>query len=542
MPQSGTGQQIQLECGQTVIIVGANGAGKTRLGVWIEQQIGLPLGNGSLSPVQRIAAQKSLVMPEYSRPMSLEAADVMLRVGIPDSAFPNYKKSPAGYPKMQMRWGNNPVTHMLADYDSLMTYLFTDEFEVSVRFKNSSVAGQKPELPTTKLDRLKQIWEHVLPHRELVIGAGEIKTRTRDSQQSTYNAAEMSDGERVIFYLIGQALAAPENGTIIIDEPELHLHKSIQAKLWREIQNVRPDCLFVYLTHDVEFAAALTEAKKIWLKSFDGQVWEWEEVPEVEGFPEELLLQVLGTRRPILFVEGDNGSLDVALFRFLYPEHTVIPRASCHEVIQSVITLRALPQLLRFNIHGIIDRDRRTDNEIEKLKSKGIETLSVAEVENLFCVPEVLRVVAQKMNLPVDETIKQAKSLIFQRLQDELENQISLRVANEVQFRLNKFDGKTKGQQNIKQEVERVAQSVDVVALYADAKTQFQQVTNNEDYLGVLRLYNRKSLANQISELFKLTKNELPHHILRLTQGENAEDLRQAFLSYLPSLGEHVTI
>lgn len=43
-----------------------------------------------------------------------------------------------------------------------------------------------------------------------------------------YNSSEMSDGERVIFYLIGQCLAVPENGIIVIDEPELHLHKSVQ--------------------------------------------------------------------------------------------------------------------------------------------------------------------------------------------------------------------------------------------------------------------------------------------------------------------------
>lgn len=72
----------------------------------------------------------------------------------------------------------------------------------------------------------------------------------------------MSDGERVIFYLIGQCLAAPENGIIVIDEPELHLHKSIQIPLWSEIEKLRNDCLFVYLTHDVDFASAKENSKK----------------------------------------------------------------------------------------------------------------------------------------------------------------------------------------------------------------------------------------------------------------------------------------
>ena len=33
----------------------------------------------------------------------------------------------------------------------------------------------------------------------------------------------MSDGERAIFYLIGQTLAASSDSVLIIDEPELHL-------------------------------------------------------------------------------------------------------------------------------------------------------------------------------------------------------------------------------------------------------------------------------------------------------------------------------
>ena len=67
MPESSTDQLTQLERGQSAIIIGANGAGKTRLGVWIEQQID-QFGTQThdvrkLSSVHRIAAQNSLKMP-----------------------------------------------------------------------------------------------------------------------------------------------------------------------------------------------------------------------------------------------------------------------------------------------------------------------------------------------------------------------------------------------------------------------------------------------------------------------------------------------
>ena len=74
--------------------------------------------------------------------------------------------------------------------------------------------------------------------------------------------------------------AAPKDGIIVIDEPELHLHRSVQALLWAEVERLRRDCLLVYLTHDVDFAVAQGGAQRVWLKSFDGTSWDWELIKE----------------------------------------------------------------------------------------------------------------------------------------------------------------------------------------------------------------------------------------------------------------------
>ncbi|GAH33976.1 unnamed protein product, partial [marine sediment metagenome] len=83
----------------------------------------------------------------------------------------------------------------------------------------------------------------------------------------------MSDGERVVFYLIGAVISVPENSIIVIDEPEMHIHKSITKKLWDKIEQERTDCTFIYLTHDIDFASSRQEATKIWAKGFDGTSW-----------------------------------------------------------------------------------------------------------------------------------------------------------------------------------------------------------------------------------------------------------------------------
>ena len=68
------------------------------------------------------------------------------------------------------------------------------------------------------------IWARVLPKRQLVITGDDISVAAEGIEP--YSASQMSDGERAIFYLIGQTLIAPEDTLIIVDEPELHVHPS----------------------------------------------------------------------------------------------------------------------------------------------------------------------------------------------------------------------------------------------------------------------------------------------------------------------------
>ena len=319
LPKDNTTEEV--ETLQSLLFIGANGSGKTRLGSWVE------INSPQKNLVHRISAQKSLALPDSTTPQSIDQAEKDLLFGNPQWT----------YQQKSNKWGNKPATKFQNDYQKLMVYLFSDETEENAKFKREcKTSGERVEPPVTKIDQVKELWEEILPHRELIIGGLRIQTCVKGQEDKIYNSSEMSDGERVIFYLIGQCLAAPKDGIIVIDEPELHLHKSIQAPLWDAIEKLREDCLFVYLTHDVDFAAAKSAAEMVWLKSFDGASWEWELIDQDENLPDELLIEVLGSRKPVVFVEGENGSYDVSLYRELLPEFLVIPRGSCTQVIQSV--------------------------------------------------------------------------------------------------------------------------------------------------------------------------------------------------------------
>jgi hypothetical protein len=231
-------------------------------------------------------------------------------------------------------------------------------------------------------------------------------------------------------------------------------------------------------------------------------------------------------------VEGENGSYDVALFQAIYPTHTVIPRGSCSQVKLATKALHQATQFHHLHARGIVDRDRMNSEEIRCLRNEDIEVLNVAEIENLFCIPEVLELIAKHQKFPVEAKLAEAKEFVFKELKKELDEQISKHVANEIKFRLNVFDIKQKGAKALKQELELRTNSIDVDNIYNQVQNQFNNVIQQQDYIGALGLFNRKGLARQLSGNFEI-KN-LPAYVLRMIQSDNSKEWIQAFSSYVP--------
>ena len=249
----------------------------------------------------------------------------------------------------------------------------------------------------TKFGKLSAIWGRLLAHRTLVIDGDDINVKTPGSDD-TYTASQMSDGERAMFYLIGQTLVANKDSVLIVDEPELHIHPAAMAALWDELATARPDCVFVFITHSLEFAAS-RPGPKYGIIEFhprpDRAFWTLEDVPEATGFGEDFTTLILGSRRPVLFVEGNQTtSLDHFVYRAAYPDHLVLPRRSSSEVVHGVASLRANTAFTRVSCWGLVDRDNRSPDEIAQLRSAGVYVLPVAEIENLFLLPEVSKAIA----------------------------------------------------------------------------------------------------------------------------------------------------
>jgi hypothetical protein len=511
----------------SVVIVGANGSGKTRLGAWLD------ITSPQAAFTHRVAAQKSLTLPEWSSTTSFDLAENALLYGFANAG--------ASYDhKVGHKWGGKPSTQLQSDFDKLLVFLFTDEFEKSSSYrqqaKDSPVRHAPPE---TRLDTIKRIWENVLPHRELIVSAGKVEVRTRDEGGSLYNAAEMSDGERVIFYLIGQGLAAKRDGILVIDEPELHLHRSLQGRLWDAIEAERPDCLFVYLTHDLDFAATRVDATKICLVSYDGKGWDWYVLVQEQPFPERLLLEILGSRKPILFVEGDRESLDSFLFSRLYPEHTVTPCGNASAVIYATRSFANQLHLHNLDCYGIVDRDLRSSAQVEHLRKIGVSCLDVSEIENLLLEEDVLRAVSASLHREdPNEIIAKAKATVFSLMESDKDRLVSSIVARRIEDRLLKFDAKVRGSAELRRAFEALTIGVNVEDLFQAAVIEIDDILVRKDYKAALRVYNNKGLLAAVAQIFGFRPKELLSHCRRLLVSKNGDQMVEAMRAALPEIAQ----
>ena len=519
-----------IEGKQSIILLGANGAGKTRMSVWIDE-------NNPELKVHRISAHKSLDMPEYVSPTELKKAEDRLLYGTTNDNRRWLEKDG----KRHNRWGDNPETHMLNDYQPLMEFLMTENFEKSIEYREKHKEGNQEFDNETKLEKIKKIWEKVITHRRLQISAGKIEVESVDGNSDKYNGNAMSDGERAIFHYIAEVVSAKDNSLIIIDEPENHLHNSILERLWNEIEAERQDCVYLYITHNLDFARSRNNAQIIWIKNMlDKQKWDFELLNSDE-FSDDLLLEILGNRHGVLFVEGtQDKSIDRKLYSRLFPKYSIMPLEGCASVIQATKAYNKLPMLHYKTIKGIVDRDRRTEEEIGSLLKEKIYVPLVSEIENLFLIPKVIELVAKKQNIEnVDDLLEQTKAKTIEFLQEHLEEQSLLFAKKRCQNTINNICNQpTSTIEEYKASLDGVVDIVNPQEEYNKVREELQKIIDDKDYLAALKVINNKGLlpSTNLPNVFGWKKQYYIEYVIRLLESKDSasEELRDIFREYVP--------
>ncbi|MCD8265434.1 MAG: DUF4435 domain-containing protein [Tannerellaceae bacterium] len=389
----------------------------------------------------------------------------------------------------------------LSAYEKLLLRLQGEEFEAAVNYKEQ--AKNNPGLPTphTRLDQIQVLWEQMFPQSRLVRKSGFFELVSTGRNGKSYKAGRMSDGEKIVFYLIGAVLYAREGALLIIEEPELLLHNSIKSTLWNELEALRPDCTFVYLTRDIDLATSRRNSECIWIRSCnaDKVSWDYERIDNNEHLPEEIYLEILGNRKPVLFIEGtDTHSIDSRLYPYIFPDYTIKPMGGCQKVIETTKAFRQLTHFHMLDSMGIVDRDRRTEGEVEYLRRQNIRVPDVAEVENLLMLEPVVRTVAQRMMKDPETVFCQVKERVVNLFTENLEAQVLLHARHQVRKKLEiALNHKISHIDQLAMYVEGIQTDIQVREIYHQIKEAFSQYIYDNDYNSILRVFNQKGMLPQ---------------------------------------------
>ena len=503
---------------ENTVVVGANGSGKSTLATNIKYNFNEKIGIV-------IPAQKLLIIPTFD-------------------SVPNLEKSISEYRNFERRTIDNKTTYnqysspsydgYALDYKYILSTFFAEQISIQdIIYKDFNEKGnntnmKRDDYPVMKLEKAINIWNFLIEHREMFYDDNNLKIKVKGSSE-VYPAYQMSDGEKNIFFLIGRVLLASDDAMIIIDEPEMYLHKAIVNKLWDRLENERKDCKFIYLTHDLEFASS-RKANKYWIKDFQfPSKWEIEPIPE-NDIPDSLLMKILGSRKKILFCEGKKSSLDIQIYEILFPNYTIIPLEGCSNVINYTRAFNKIPNKNSTAI-GIVDRDFRTDEQINKFRNENIYVYSVAEIENLFLLENFIQVFSENKKERIN--IQDLKKRVLDRLETDKEQQISNYVTSYINSVFSEEHvNKARNLQEIKGNFDDFIVKIEIDNLYNKRKEEIEKIINEKDYPKALKVYNNKGLLGVVENLLQYKPNTYRFKALDILREE--EKVQQILRAVFP--------
>lgn len=372
--------QVPVKAGSPIFILGRNGTGKSALvnhlaTQWVGRVVYMPGSRPSYFD------QESLTMTPASRR--------------------DFIKNLSYYDSTDTRWkslaGTNRNEKAIHDLQAAETQYKLDAANQIKAEGSSSSAIARLQADSSPLDIVNSVLAQANLAVQLEVASAELRAKQANS---LYSYARMSDGERSALVFAAEVVAAQPGMIFLIDEPELHLHPSIVVALVKALILTRPDCGFVVCTHQLELPIAVPDGKTVLVRGSTWQgasisSWEVDVIEDSSQIPEWLWIDLIGARRKILFIEGnDKTSLDQPLYSLLFPKISVRPRESCKDVIRAVEGLRAIEGIHRAKAFGLIDHDGMSAEQMKKFEDCGIYPLQIFAVESLIYSQEVQGAVA----------------------------------------------------------------------------------------------------------------------------------------------------
>lgn len=482
------GQPLEVDTSGTsnIVVIGANGSGKTRFA----NRLASDLGGGAF----RLSALKAL----YER----EREDHS-----PGSIDSLYAEASKGASILR--------TDLRGEFERMIGLMLNEEMLSLIDYKFRRLTDR---LPATRLERVIKQWERVFPDNKVLIESGRMLF-TRDDSDDAYSPSKLSDGEKAVMYYLGAVTFAPRGATVFVDSPGMFLHPSSIRSVWDAVERSRPDCTFVYVTHDLQFASTRTGGAAVWVKNYDPArtAWDYDFLSEADGLTDEAVMAILGARKPVLFIEGDGiNSIDARLYPLIFNDYTVKSLGGCDRVIESTRTFNSLRSFHNLEAFGIVDRDRRDEGEVSYLRRKQVFVPEVAEIENLFMLEEVVSAMARAGRRDPSDVAARVKRTIMRLFEADLRQQALQHTRHRVKKAVeHRVDGRFANITQLETHIGGLGDEINPRAIYEQLCREFRGYVRDKDYRSVLRVYNRKTMISEshVARLCGLKRDSMEAYI-----------------------------
>lgn len=389
--QTGAGQiLVTLQSEAPIFVLGRNGTGKSALVHRIRASLG----------------ERGIYIPG-SRPSYFDGDSLNMT---PAQRFA-YEQNKLGWdasPDIRVRPVSGTMRNEKALFD-LQASINQFNADLAAKFAASGGALVQSEIGVPPLDRTNRLIAQANLPVQIVMSDGQLKAVRNGAP---YSISKMSDGERNALILIAEVVCARSNSILVIDEPELHLHRAIIIPLLAAIFSERADCGFLVSTHELAIPGEFPKAKIVLTRGCEWvgptvQHWDLSVIESPAALPEEVRIDILGARKKILFAEGTGSSLDQPLYALLFPAISVISKKTCTEVRRATVGVNSVHSLHNAEAFGVVDNDGMPDAFVTKLESESVYALPMFSVESLY------------LSLPVRRAVAKRQAMTFGREEEE---------------------------------------------------------------------------------------------------------------------------
>jgi ABC-type multidrug transport system ATPase subunit len=533
---------------KVMIIAGPNGAGKSTLLYEISQKrSGVEItGNTKIlyQPPHR-AIRKTTVHRSWLSGGLKFIADLLTQgniSGYEGLSFQNASRTPDNIDE-----AGSTIKHTLGKIENKRQSILTEYIDRSKEANTTSInISDIPDI----YEPIKELTKYLLPHlvfqRVDFHNEDNIKClwkRTDKSGDQEIDIDDLSSGEKSIIILFLplieneihenlKKLEVPttpsdtiqsEDIVLIIDEPELHLHPDLQAKILSYIRTLS-------FKKNVQFIVS-THSPTILDQAYDDELYLLTQKTDVTGTQNQLrkiassiekleaLKQLTGnayyitTGRSIICIEGERASdtkvTDVRLLEILYPRstaYTFVPSGGKGNVINTVKNLRLHLDEEKFSIavYGLTDKDQGQPSGVE-----GVFCLPVCMIENLLLVPESISEYLNTNSLR--KTPEEVKGIFDTITAGLVEQEISLRVSKRLKAKTIRVTGKNKEEikASLETQIEEmrslIPDDATLDVLSGEIKTEVESIVSNnktlQDFRGkeiLAKFYNQEVQASGI--------------------------------------------